>query len=1032
MAQDALYRGEFRGPAGSRPEGWKFFGPESREFWFQDGGTLNSGPGDKYPLGASYALIDTMESAGWADVTVSSTITVVDPDGSGKISLILRAKDSNNFYIASLAAAPASGGQPAYRGVEIAKMIASREVELAAVQHGNGVNLPEFERAGSSFKFQFSAKGSLLTVFLDGQPVLTASDSELARGSAGVGQLFSHVKFGDLTVSAGGPAGGTVLAQATPRPAATTAAPPSGGDGGTWRIVSLSDLTEADAKQRAKEVESEVAGMQVVALPGASGWNIYIGAFRTEQEAASTSERLAREGVVVTGYEFVREGGRAGATAKTTGPRVSGGDFDNETQAFEARSKLTFAGFYPVEVVERGGRYLVYVGQFHASAGEAERFAEQVRARGFLDAKVDAAPGGTVLRPEMRMEPTTAEDILQAGQRRGVTFTAEESQQLADILKKQEEELSRGGETAETITRLQEQMALLKAEQKAVVQQLQEERTRQALLAEKKENLRNETTNHISAGRFNEAGRAIEELRKIDPGLATLLEERLTLERATKSTTSASDDRTAQGLAQQARDLESRGDLQAAQQLWLQVRDKATGALADEARQKISELNQRIIDANNQQSGSAASATSQTITYVILGAVGLVVLVVIAFVVMLTRQRKREKEMIEQMQRRSSGAGAAPAPAPAAPKKAEKPAKAAPAAPATGSALSGMAAAPPPAAMPSVNIFGDEPKPGAKSAPTKEETPQTVPATAPPTESSSIELPGFASAPPAAPPETNVRIRPGVTSPAPGQGETIQLSPPAAVAPNTPSPVPPSSDLLTPTPLPVMMNQLHEAPTTFVDVASMPPAGDVAAATPGGGVVAAPALAGVFFQQDFEAEQVGQPPKGWKGQYEYSTLLISEDGANGPKSKCMRFEKKTGAGGAYYALKFPDASGRICAEFDIRCDDKNRYLIGFYIEKDEDFRQAISTIVHRTNTTSPPTLRLQGETAPYEFGKWVHVKFIIDLPRSLVDGWVDDVSVAAGVRLAQAPKVLNTLSIRDNSATTGILMIDNVKIYRIA
>ncbi|HMX63329.1 MAG TPA: hypothetical protein PKD58_09705, partial [Candidatus Sumerlaeota bacterium] len=58
------------------------------------------------------------------------------------------------------------------------------------------------------------------------------------------------------------------------------------------------------------------------------------------------------------------------------------------------------------------------------------------------------------------------------------------------------------------------------------------------------------------------------------------------------------------------------------------------------------------------------------------------------------------------------------------------------------------------------------------------------------------------------------------------------------------------------------------------------------------------------------------------------------------------------------------------------------------------------------------------------------IRYLIDLPRNMVDGFVDDKPVAVGVRLPSRPRVVNTLSIRDNLATEGILMIDNIRIYK--
>jgi len=186
----------------------------------------------------------------------------------------------------------------------------------------------------------------------------------------------------------------------------------------------------------------------------------------------------------------------------------------------------------------------------------------------------------------------------------------------------------------------------------------------------------------------------------------------------------------------------------------------------------------------------------------------------------------------------------------------------------------------------------------------------------------------------------------------------------------------------------------------------------------------------VIFAQDFSGEDEGKQPSGWSGDYDYSTLQVVSDDSRA-NSKCLRFEKSEGTGSALYTLKFPEAGGRFIVEFDIRCDEKNKYLLGFYLEKDGNFRQSISTIVHRTNSKANPTLRLQNESTPYEFGQWSSVKFDIDLPRHLVDGFVDEKPVLTAARLTQAPKLINSMSIRDNLATTGTLLIRDIKVYRV-
>ncbi len=191
-----------------------------------------------------------------------------------------------------------------------------------------------------------------------------------------------------------------------------------------------------------------------------------------------------------------------------------------------------------------------------------------------------------------------------------------------------------------------------------------------------------------------------------------------------------------------------------------------------------------------------------------------------------------------------------------------------------------------------------------------------------------------------------------------------------------------------------------------------------------------PAVAKAVYEQNFDNEPLGEKPKNWTGDYEYASLVVSNQSPVPGSKQHLKCEKKTGAGSAYYTCKFPDVTGEIEIEFDIRCDDKNKYLLGFYIEKDNDFRQSIHTIIHRTETKAKPTLRIQGEPTPYELKTWRHVRYLINLHNGTVNGYVDNDLVADNVKLASPPRKLNSLSIRDNLATIGVLLIDNVKIIK--
>lgn len=214
------------------------------------------------------------------------------------------------------------------------------------------------------------------------------------------------------------------------------------------------------------------------------------------------------------------------------------------------------------------------------------------------------------------------------------------------------------------------------------------------------------------------------------------------------------------------------------------------------------------------------------------------------------------------------------------------------------------------------------------------------------------------------------------------------------------------------------------------------PAIDTATATPAVQQAAEPAPKsvaqsdGLFFEQTFDEDQVGTQPPGWQGEYDYATLTVDSSSPSPNSKACLKFEKRSGAGGANYTCRFPNASGRVIVEFDLRCDEKNKYLLGFYIEKDEDFKQSVHTIVHRTDSKSQPTLRIQGEPVPYDLGTWRHVKYDLNLLAGLVTAYIDSEEVVRDAKLPTNPAFINTLSIRDNLATTGILYLDNIKIYK--
>lgn len=187
---------------------------------------------------------------------------------------------------------------------------------------------------------------------------------------------------------------------------------------------------------------------------------------------------------------------------------------------------------------------------------------------------------------------------------------------------------------------------------------------------------------------------------------------------------------------------------------------------------------------------------------------------------------------------------------------------------------------------------------------------------------------------------------------------------------------------------------------------------------------------GVVFAQNFEQDAVGQAPPNWSGEFPYATLTVRDDGPPKGSKKYIAYKKDEGVGKVYYCARFPNTSGIISVEFDLRCNDKNKFLLGFYIEKDEDFQQSIHTKILRSEAQTAPTIHIHGEPAPYLLGSWAHIRYVINLKESTVDGYIDSTHIARGLKLPQTPKYLNTLAIRDNINTTGDLCIANIQVKK--
>ena len=209
--------------------------------------------------------------------------------------------------------------------------------------------------------------------------------------------------------------------------------------------------------------------------------------------------------------------------------------------------------------------------------------------------------------------------------------------------------------------------------------------------------------------------------------------------------------------------------------------------------------------------------------------------------------------------------------------------------------------------------------------------------------------------------------------------------------------------------------------------------GRMAVPGPGAEGAGAPAEAerGVLLAQSFDDEPVGASPTHWSGQRRDDVVFEISDVNPAPNStRCLRYLKTSGTDSVYFSRSFPRVNGVVSVEFDICCPKKNKYLLGVYVERDSDYNQAVRTVIHCIDPTAA-SLRMQNEPAPYKMGEWRHVKYVINLYEGKIDGYLDGRAILDQQVFVNKPPFVNTISIRDNHATTGELLLDNLKVERL-
>jgi len=773
---------------------------------------------------------------------------------------------------------------------------------------------------------------------------------------------------------------------------------PSGGSTFAVRVASNLDKAAADSLKQDLVKEGFTAAESRPASGGQ--YEVVIAGITARAQAERIVEDLKGSGYT-TSVEIIGDGAAAVAASPGTGQtiyRVKVAEFDTAAEATEASKVLIEERFVNVDIVEDNGKHVLMLGTFNREQ-DAQALLGDVNGAGFALASV-------VKREKLNTGSSAAQADLSS-------LPAAQQADTRDVLA-MAEKVESGEATAEEVKQLRQRIEQLTENQKAIITQQESNRSAEQNKIQKTYPIYREFDQAIRAKNFDRAEQLLAQVRQINPNDIFLSgkERMLAEQRSGGSAPVASQPATGapvdpaqlQETLNQARQAEAGGDKSGALQKYRAV--LALDPTNVEARGKVSDL----------ESPAAGAAITEADSpkdnkMLIYGGAALAALILLLFGWM--KMRGKRTPVSESAPSTPSYSFDAVDPlASASPASADTSSLGASGAMGgAGLATTDMSA------MPGMHSFGIEDEEEPKAPVSK---PAPAPAPAPESDSVSLEdMLGQSS-----PPSTA-----GATPESAPADDLVSLNfdeetAPAATSSSASSSTPAGGSSAMDADLEALLKG------TFAGASESESAniGDqVLASGAAGAAAASKSQPAIVFAQDFASAESGSTPEGWRGEYDYATLSVADLNEAG-HSKVLMFEKNEGAGSATYHLSFPKASGKVIAEFDLRCDQKNKFLLGVYFEKDEDFKQSIHTIVHQLDPNAPATLRVQGESAPYEMGTWSHLRFEVDLNNGTIDAYMDDNHIVKGTALTVVPEYINTLSIRDNLATTGTLYLDSIRV----
>lgn len=1067
----------FIGADNTKPARWDFVNAPKDDFWYIEDGQLNSGNGDFLTpedslTGDSFAVVNTSEAKAWADYTVRTDFWM--NQRNGRVIFVGRWQDAKNHYESIISVKEGS------RTIAIVLVKDDKTTILAqAVHNMGGVKIPQVEDATSSKEshtIEMTFVGSNITFSLDGKEYLKASDNTINEGTAGLGQRYNEVIFDNFMVAEpGAKLAASEEFSTKPSLKKTTGEPSTSTQQNAFKVILGKGLSKEEADE-IKKAADEIGYLKPELSSETDGYQVLAGNFLSQKEAEDAKSTFENEGFLVVGIKEIQGGAEnilKEASSFSQSYKVLMAEFESFQEGEDLKVELEGMG-YIVAIEKVGNLYQVLLGDF-----KTENDAKELQKLLFEDGYTFASVIPWIDKGRETVSLTTAIDLkaaVKAAEAKGLSDI--ERDQIIELIKSTTAALQSDSTTAGELEKIREQFGKLEASQREVVDTLKKKEDSENIKRLSINRRFTEVSNAMDKKDWDAALSAIDEILKIDPenGKALLKKETVIKLKNNIKYVEADELELTQISANKeekmifAMELKKSGKYEEALIQLRYIKDNIDGN-DEKVKSEIMAIQNLIYERDKKEK------RKDIINFVLIaGGVALAIFMLFMIIWSIIRARRRDKELLRQVQELTvkpllnltdesiqqqieqlqNLKAALPENSYSKPYSQSAPRE-------TTSHLSSFAnmeeelpsdtlnmrqappphprqapskRAPEPVAKKPVREMPEEivikPEPVRTPPPREEESIDSILNIEEPTimqdevpdldfvnldslnsdESKSDEM------------EISMDESPSLSlDDILTENDIVEAPPQPVVKPVEVKPAPvqqeaPPKPKAEETVVNVIKPPIEEKPTQ-PEVKKEPPK-----------PVAPKKDDNTFYKQTFDDEAVSQEPLNWEGKYDYSSLLITDETPASNSTKSMKFEKSSGSGSAYYACKFPEASGLITVEFDIRCNEKNKYLLGFYIEKDEDFRQSIHTIIHKTDSSPNPSIRIHGEPVPYEFSKWAHIKYDIDLFDGVVSGYLNNSLIVDRARLAIKPQSINTLSIRDNLATTGVLLIDNIHIYK--